>query len=190
MKKLTMISLLAGMLLGSCTAIKVVSDQDPAIDFSKYKTFEYYGWAEESDKILNRFDKERIEGAFADEFAKRGLSYVETGGDLIVTLYIVTEMKTATRAHTNHFGGYGGYGGFYDYGPGWGWGGGHSTTTYSQYDYEVGTLICSVFDKQAKQLIWESVGSGTIDDNPQTREKNIPRDVEKIMNQYPVDPLP
>jgi hypothetical protein len=24
----------------------------------KYKTFEYYGWAEDSDKILNRFDKE------------------------------------------------------------------------------------------------------------------------------------
>ncbi len=189
MKKVFILTILTGLLLGSCASIKVTSDKDTSVDFSQYKTFEYYGWEEESDQILNRFDKDRVESAFANEFSKRGLQLVEKGGDLVVTLYVVTEQKTGTTAHTTHMGGYGGfgYGGFYDYGPGWGWGGGHSTTTYSQYDYEVGTLICSVYDKAKKQLVWESTGVGTVDDNPQTRDKRIPKYVEQIMSRYPVE---
>lgn len=186
MKNLFITTIFTGLLLGSCASLKVTSDQDASVDFSTFKTFEYYGWEEESDKILTRFDKERIENAFGNEFSNRGLTHVEDNGDLIVTLYVVTEQKTSTTAHTNHFGGGYGFGGYYDYGPGWGWGGGHSTTTYSEYDYEVGTLICSVYNKQAKQLIWEGVGVGTVDENPQTREKRIPVYVAKIMDKYPI----
>ena len=187
MTKVFIIAILAVMLLGSCASIKVISDQDASVDFNKYKTFEYYGWEEESDKILNRFDKERIELAFGNEFNKRGLYHTEGDGELVVTLYIVTEQKIKTTATTSHFGG--GYADYYGYGPGWEWGGGHSTTTYNQYDYEVGTLICSVYDKQAKQLIWEGVGSGTMEENPQLREKRIPIDVAQIMDRYPVLPI-
>ena len=187
MRTLSIIGILAGMLLGGCASIKVTSDQDTSIDFNKYQTFEYYGWEEESDKVLNRFDKERIEEAFGNEFNNRGLQHTKNGGDLIVKLYIVTEQKTKTTAHTNHYGG--GYADYYDYGPGWDWGGGHSTTTYNQYDYEVGTLICSVYDKQAQQLIWEGVGSGTMEENPQIRERKIPLDVAQIMDMYPMKPL-
>ncbi len=188
MKRATIILLLAGILLGSCTSLQVTSDSDSKVDFTQFQTFEYYGWEEESDQILSRFDKERIENAFGNEFAKRGLNLVKDEGDLVVTLYIVTETKTQKTSHTTHMGGMGGYGGYYSYGPGWGWGGGHSTTTYSEYDYEVGTLICSVYDKAKKQLIWESAGVGTVDDDPKTREVQIPKAVAKIMSEYPVEP--
>ena len=175
----------------SCSGIKVTADYDKSVDFSRYKTFEYYGWAQESDKLLNDLDKKRIEDAFANEFYKRGLSYVESGGDMVVTLFIVIEQKTQQTAHTTHMGGgYGGYyGGYYGYGPGYGWGPSYSTTTVSTYDYAVGTLVCDVFDKSKEQLIWEGIGSKTIDENPQTRDKNIPRSVAKIMTHYPVKPV-
>lgn len=177
--------------LSSCDSVKVTSDYDKTADFTKYKTFEYYGWAQESDKILNQLDKDRIEKAFGEEFKKRGMSYVESGGDLIVTLFIVVEQKTQQTATTSGMGGgYGGYyGGYYGYGPGYGWGGGYSTTTISEYDYNVGTLVCDVFDKSEEKLIWEGIGSGTVDDNPQSRDKNIPKAVEKIMYKYPVKPI-
>ncbi len=191
--------LLAGVLfLGGCSSITVVSDYDKSVDFTKFKTFEYYGWADNSDKILTPFDKERIEKAFGDEFRKRDLTYVKEGGDLIVALYIVTEKKTETTANTSSmgYGGYGGYGGYYGYGPGWGWGGGYggmgmgnSTTTYSTYDYVVGTLVVDVFDKAGEKLIWDSVGTGTVDDDPQTRDDSTPKTVAKIMAQYPVEPI-
>jgi len=120
-----LIILISIIIMGGCTSLKVTSDYDKSIDFSKHKSFEYYGWAEESDQLLNRFDKERIEKAFGDEFRKRGMEYVESGGDLIVTLFIVTEQKSQTTATTTGVGGgYGGYGygGYYGYGPGYGWG--------------------------------------------------------------------
>jgi hypothetical protein len=139
MKKLLFV-LVAGAILSSCSSIKVVVDSDKSVDFTQYKDLEYYGWADNSDQILNRFDKERIEEAFGNEFKNRGLKLVENGeGDIVVSLYIVTEQKSQTTAHTTSMGG--GYGGYYNYGPGYGWGGGHSTTTYSEYDYVEGTLI-------------------------------------------------
>ena len=142
------------LILNSCSGIKVVSDVDPTIDWSEYKTFEYYGWAEESDKILSPFDKDRIESSFGEEFDKRGLKYVESDGDLIVVLFVVVEKKTGQTATTTHMGGMGGgyYGDFYDYGPGFGWGGGHSTTNIQEYDYEMGTLVVDVLMPKKKNL--------------------------------------
>lgn len=186
MKKLALV-LLAGLILTACNSLKVTTDYDKTVNFEDYKSLEYWGWAEDSDKILNRFDKERIEKAFGDEFRKRGIDIVEKGqGDMIVSLYIVTEQKTEKSATTTHMGG--GYGGYYGYGPGYGWGGGHSTTTYNEYDYTVGTLVISVYDAKKQELIWESVGVGTVDEDPKNREENVERAAAKIMKDYPVLP--
>ncbi|RLD47601.1 MAG: DUF4136 domain-containing protein [Bacteroidetes bacterium] len=178
------------LLMAGCSTIQVTSDYDRSVDFTKYKTYSYYGWAHNSDKILNQLDKERIEKAFADEFAKRGLTFEEEGGDLVVALYIVTEQKQETTATTTSFGGgpyYGGY--YYGYGPGWGWGGGMSTTSINTYDYTVGTLICDVFDAKEQKLIWEGTGQKTVDNDPSTRDETIPKAVAAIMNEYPVPPV-
>ena len=169
----------------SCDTLKVTSDMDPTTNFEDYKSLEYYGWAEDSDKLLNRFDKERIEKAFGEEFLKRGIDIVEKGqGDMIVTLYIVTQQKTQTTATTT--GGGMGYGGYYGYGPGWGWGGGMSTTTFNEYDYTVGTLLVSAYDAKKQKLIWQAAGSGTVEEDPRAREKSIPAAAAKMMAKYPV----
>ncbi len=89
--------------------------------------------------------------------------------------------------------GHGGYGGYYGYGPGWGWGSGMgmsmSTTTVQEYNYTVGTLVIDVYDKEDEKLIWESIGTGTVNDNPQKRNKNRPKTIAQIMAQYPVKPI-
>jgi Domain of unknown function (DUF4136) len=173
----------------SCSSIKVLSDKDDSVDFTKYKTYQYYGWAEESNKLLTRFDQERIEAAFGEELDKRGLSHVEENGDLIITLYIVTEKKTKTTANTTTMGGFYGYGGYYGFGPAYGWGPASSHTTYNEYDYTVGTLIIDVYDATDKKLVWESVAKGTIDENTKGREERIQKVVAQIMDEYPV-PVP
>ena len=178
------------LILNACSGLKVISDVDPTVEWSQYTTFEYYGWAKESDKVLTRFDRERIENAFGQEFDKRGLKYVENDGDMIVVLFIVVEQKKETVARSSSMGGY--YGGFYGYGPGYGWGpgwgGGMSTTQIDEYDYEVGTLVIDVFDAKEEKLIWEGIGTKTVDEDPQTRDKNIPKSVEKIMAKFPIQP--
>jgi hypothetical protein len=181
------------ILLSSCSSVKVVTDKDDTVDFTKFKTFEYYGWSDNSDKILNRFDKERIEHSFGEELAKRGLTGVEkgSGGDLIITLYIVAEQKTQTTATTTGMGGMGGYGygyGYMGHGPGYGWGGSISHTTYSDYDYTVGTLIIDIYDAKEKKLIWESIGTSTVNEKTKGREERIAKTVALIMQTYPVAP--
>ena len=184
--------LMIAVIMSACSSIKVTTDYDKTVDFTQLKTFEYYGWAAESDKIINQLEKDRIEAAFGDEFKKRGLEYVESGGDMIVVLFIMTENKTQYNATTTGMG-YGGYGGYYGYGPGWGWGPGMgmsmSSTTVSEYNYTVGTLVIDIYHAGDEKLIWESIGTKTVDDNPQTREKNLPKSIAAIMAPYPVKPI-
>ena len=192
MKRIFLI-LTAAFLLSSCQTIKVVSDYDSKIDFTKYKTLQYYGLAKNSDEILNRFDKERIENAFAREFKKRGVSVVKENADIIVTLYIVTKEKTQKNATTTYSGGYGpGYYGYayrYGYGPGWGWSDGTSYTTVTEEEYTVGTLLISVYDAKEKKLIWQSYGVKILSDKEDNREQRINLTVAKIMAKYPVKPI-
>lgn len=189
--RFTFIILITLVVFASCSSIKITSDKDGDVDFDQHKTLSYYGWQEESDKILTRFEKERIEQAFGQEFKERGFSLVERDGDIIVSLFIVVDQKKGATAYTNHYGGGGPYGyyGGYGYGAGWGWGMGASTTSYNEYEYYVGTLVCDVFDSKTKQLIWQGVVSGEIDDNPKTRERNTPRVVKELMKRYPKKPL-
>ena len=177
------------LVVAACSSVKITYDYDKTVDFTRFNTFEYYGWAAESDKILNQLEKERIEHAFRQELKKRGLEYVESGGDVIVALHVMTQEKTQYNATTTGMG----YGGYYGYGPGWGWGPGYrvgmTTTTVNEYNYTVGTLVIDIYDASNERLIWESIATGTVDDNPQTREKNVPRVVAKIMEPYPVQPM-
>lgn len=179
--KIQLFSLIGLIALASCSSVKFSSDKDPEADFSQYKTLSYYGWADESSKVLNDLEKKRIESSFAEEFKKRGLSIQETGGDIVVSLYIVVDQKTGVTAYNNYYGA-----GPYGYRGGWGWGMGYGTTSYSQYDYYVGTLICDVFDSKTKKLVWQGVVSGEIDENPRNREQNIPRVVKELMKRFPV----
>ena len=192
MKKIFALTFLVLFAVACGSSIKVTSDYDKAYDFAAVKTAEYFGWAENSDKILSPFDKERIEKAFAQEFKSRGIEFVEQGkGDIVVSLYIITEEKTQTTATTTNTGMRYGYSGYYGYGPGWGWGGGTSYTTYNTYDYTVGTLLVSVFDAKEQKLVWQSAGVGTVDENASssTREERIKKAVQYIMSKYPIKPV-
>lgn len=156
--------------------ISLYHQSDKEVDASQYHTFEYYGWDENSSKVLTDGDKMQLENAFAKEFANRDLNYVEENGDLIVSLYIVSAEVMETKATTVYnasgygyagygglgysgygYGGYG-YGNYYGYGPGYGWGTGISTSTiYTNESVNEGTLIMDIFDAKKKLLIYETV---------------------------------
>lgn len=185
--------ILLAVLTASCgSGVTVTSDYDKTVDFSKYNSYTYYGWSENSDKILTSFDKERIEESFAEEFTKRGWELNQNGGDAIVSLYIVVNEKTSYSSYTDHYnnGMYGGmYASRYGYGYGYGMGmGGSSTTTTTQNDYLVGTLIIDVFDAKTKKHIWQGIGKKTVDENKSNREESIKKGVAKIMKAFPVQP--
>ena len=173
--------LFASLLLAHLSFSQVTSDYDKNADFSKYKTYAFAGWQNDSDKILNEFDKKRILDALTSEFESRGMELVESNGDATITLFIVVEDKTSTTAYTNYVGGMG-------YRGGWGWGTGATTTTYSEDDYLEGTLVVDMYDEEGKHLVWQGVMQTEVQENPQKREKTIPKKIKKLMKQYPAVP--
>lgn len=204
---------LAGILLFSCSStLRVTSEVDPEVDFSSFKTLEYYGWTEESRTRILDYYRVNIEKSFGNEFLNRGIKTVKKGeGDIIVSLHIIIRKKIETVAETtttnigtvNYYGGsYGyagshgyigvyGYGGFYGYGPNYAWRSGYtpSITTYSDREYDDGTLIVSVYDAKKKELIWEAAGSKPLDigvTDINEKEESMRNTVAKIMKKYPV----
>jgi len=165
-----------------CSSLKVSYDYDKEADFTKYKSYSMLPWNPELSKIVNDLDKRRIQTALKLEMNARGLEYKESDGDVAVSFFIVIENKTSVTAYNNY---YGGYGGGYRYG-GWGWGMGYGTTSYQEHDYLVGTAIVDVFDDDTKSLVWQGIGSGTVNENPKDREERIERSIGKIMYNFPI----
>lgn len=174
-------ALLTMMMLSQVSVAQIKSDYDKEADFSKYKTYTFEGWQDNSDKILNDFDKKRILDSFKKELSAKGMEAVATDGDVMITLFIVVNQKTSTTAYTDFNGGMG-YGGRW----GWGYGGmGMATTTYTESDYNEGTLVIDMYDSGSKQLVWQGVMTSTVTENPKKREKTIPKKVKKLMKRYP-----
>lgn len=161
---------------------QVKSDYDKNADFTTYKTYTFSGWQKDSDKKLNDFDKKRITDALISEFDKRGMKFIAEGSaDANIALYVVIEKKTSTTAYTNYVGGMG-YRGRW----GWGMGSGYATTNYSESDYNEGTLVIDMYDKDSKDLVWQGVLTTAINDKAKKREKTIPKKIAKLMKEYPI----
>lgn len=185
MKNLTqlLVVILSVFTIMSCSSIKVTSDSEKTTDFSQYKTYSFLGWQNNSDQIMNDFDKKRMRDAFEAEFQKRELKFVESGGDMAISLFIVVNQEKTVTAYSNHYGG--GYGRYSRYGYGWG---GSSSTTYSENDYLKGTLVMDAFDEKSGDQIWQGVAKGTVQEKPEKREKSIPGTVSALMSKFPIKP--
>jgi hypothetical protein len=88
---------------------------------------------------------------------------VASGGDVCVVA--IKTSKTQRSLQT-----------FYDgFGGGWGWrrfgGGGFGTSTTTEQDYKVGTLVIDLYDAKTKQLIWR----GSAQDTGPTRPRRMKR---------------
>ncbi len=165
---------------------QIKSDYDKEYDFSQISTYSFDGWEKDSDKLLNDFDKKRIIDAMVHELSIRGLNYVENGGDVAITLFIVVQQKTSTTAYTTYNGGFG-YRGRW----GWGYGGvgmGTSDTTFDTDDYLEGTFVVDMYDATSKDLKWQGVITSVVKEKPEKREKTIPKKIKKLMKKFPVKP--
>ena len=167
------------LFLYSCSSITVTADYDREVNFTAYKTFSMLKWRPENNRLVTEFDKRNIQSAVISEMKQRGYRYMEIGGELAISVFILLEDKTSYNSYTDYYGGYG-----YYYGTPWGWGPGRTTVT--QYNYTQGTMIFNVFDAKEKKLIWQGTAYGEVDDKPQRDENNIPKVVDQVFFKYPI----
>jgi len=162
---------------------QVSANFNSSTDFSQYKTYTFKGWEKNSDSQLNQLDKERVEKAFKQELSSRGMSEDASNPDVGITLFITVENKTSTTAYTNYNGGFG-----YGRGFGYGMNMGSASTTVSENDYQEGTIVIDFYDEKSKDLLFQGTLQSVVKKSNK-REKNIPKEIAKLMKKYPVKPM-
>jgi uncharacterized protein YxeA len=171
------ISILLFCSIGKIFAQK--SQQDKDTDFTKIKTYSFAGWLKGSETQTTDFDKKRIYSAFRKEFDARGMSFVETDGDVTVTLFVVIQDQTSTTAYSEYIGGYG-------YVSTWGYGYG-GMTTFDTRDNMRGTLVIDMYDN-SKKKVWQGVVSANLKGEQEIseKEKTTNKKIKKLMKSYPI----
>lgn len=167
-KKQIMLSIAMIMLMTiPSVAQQVKTDYDRSANFSQYKT---YSWS--SVKTKDPLLVDRIKGAVNSALAAKGLTQVDSGGDLTINAMEITENQQTLNTFYN-----GGFGG-------WRWGGfGDATTTTETY--KVGTLVVDLFDTQSKDLVFRGSSTDTLSNNSGKNIKNLNKGVEKIFKHFP-----
>ena len=181
MKTLTSIFIVTSfLLLIGCSSVKVTTDHDPEIDFSKYNTYLWYAGEMPADDQLsaNPLVKKRVASSVEKDLESKGFTKGEDGqADLVVIIHAGTKEKMQV---TNY--GYGGYG-YGRYRGGWGGYGGGTDVHY----YDETTLIIDLVDLELKELVWRGTGTGTVKNysDQQEMQKATDEVVAKIMNDFP-----
>ena len=164
--------LTGALLLAGALYAAVQTDYDHKADFGRYHTYSWIGV-----KAGNSLWQQRIMNAVDSQMAAKGLTRVDSGGDLAVSAFGRTIERDTLQT-------------FYDGFPGWGWragwwGGGMGMATTEVVPERVGNLTVDLFDGQTKQLVWRGVASDTVSDKPEKNEKKVEKAAEDMFKKYP-----
>ncbi len=180
MRRLLMASLVA-VAAGACGGgIDTSADWDPATDFSQYSSYAWVAGAQSTG--FGDLADSRVKAAIEADLQAKGLKPAARGADADLGVGFQVTTRDRTSFQTVNSGWPGGYYGGYGYG---GWGGGTSTTYASTYTD--GSLIIGLFDLASKKMVWQGVGTKTLETNksPEDRTRSINESVTKIMAGFP-----
>jgi hypothetical protein len=162
------------VLLGATASFaqQVKTDYDRSANFSQYKT---YSW--EKVQTQDPLWVDRIKEAVNAALAAKGLTPVESGGDIAIVAMETTQNQRTLNTFYDGFGG------------GWRWrgAGGFGTATTTVDNYKVGTLVVDLFDAHTKTLIWRGSASDTLSDKSDKNIKNLDKGVQKMFDHFPPD---
>ncbi|MGI9222783.1 MAG: DUF4136 domain-containing protein [Woeseiaceae bacterium] len=176
------ISLLVVFASGCSSQSKLRSAYDDSIDFSQYKTYNYIdGAGPNSDNYQSLFSQYMVK-AIDKEMQARGYT-MSDAPDLLVNFNANLQDKTKVTTSPSMYGGsyYGYRRGYYDPWAGYGYG---TDTHVSQYTE--GTFNIDLIDPVRKQLVWEAIGVGRInDDTFENLEQKVAEGVPRYFALYP-----
>ena len=169
---------------GCASKPKLRSAYDDSVDFSQYKTYNFYSDAgPEAEGYQDLFSQYMIT-AIKLEMDSRGYT-LSNAPDLLVNFNANLQDKTKVTTSPSmgmSGGGYYGYrGGMYD--P---WGGyGYGTDTHVS-QYTEGTFNIDLVDPIRKQLVWEAVSVGKVnDDTFDNLQQKVMEGVPEFFALYP-----
>lgn len=172
--------LFAVMVLAACSTLSVTSDWDPAVDFSKFRTFYIL---ENEEPSVNQLVDQRIRGAIVADLMAKGWQQAESQdkADLAFGYQVTTEGRTTYQTVHTGWGSYGFRSNRMH------WSGSVGTSRTTQFNYTVGTLVIAAFGVENKELVWEASGSDTVNpsSSPEQSTQRINAAVQQILKGFP-----
>ena len=162
-----LVAAVAVLAMGGCgSSMKVATDYDRAANFAPLKT---YSWRP-GTPLPNPLMSERVIAAVDAQLKAKGLTRVESGGDVTVTYHASSEKNMDVQSFSS--------GGAYSC-----WGGCTTSTTVTPV--HVGTLIVDVVDTKSDKMLWRGSVNDTISSNPSENEKKVNEGVKKMFANFP-----
>jgi hypothetical protein len=159
----------------SCAPIRVNYDFEKGTDFTKYKTYQYYG---DMTTGLSELDTKRLLDAVDLKMKEKGFTISETP-DFLIDI----KSKEYTEPQRNNVGvGLGGGGGSM--------GGGISIGLPIGQANVNRQITIDFVDEKGKGLFWEAVSESSFNPkaSPEKRETQLHAVVEKVLAKYPPKP--
>lgn len=176
MKYFKSLVLVLVLVLSSCSAVKVTTDYDAQVDFSRFNTFAFYKPGIDKADISD-LDKKRVLRAIEAELLAKGFVKSENP-EMLVSFF--TKSRERVNVNQNNIN------------SGWGWGmgwnpwmmNGRNNINVSQFTE--GTLFVDFIDKEKKELVWQGIGTGALKiQNREKKEARIKEFVKEIISKFP-----
>lgn len=165
-------SFIVCFLLCSCGSVNVDYDYDSNLDFSSYKTFNFY---DEPESGLSELDHKRLVRILSEELQKKGLEISEDP-DFLIGI----QSEEYERENGSGIGvGVGGTGGNV--------GGGISVGIPMRNNKLERDIIFDFIDEKGIGVIWQALSTSSFnpDSNPEQREANLRAVVQKVLAKFP-----
>ncbi len=175
------IATVATILFSGCaTPPKIYINEDPAADFSGYRTYDFEDELGTDRSGYSSLLSQYLKNAVSREMETRGYS-LSDNPDLFVNFYLLSQDKIKTTQTPSSSGAYYGYrGGRYNT-----WGG-YSGTETRVTQYTEGTLNIDLVEAKRDQLVWEGTLVGKITEEVRNNlEPIIGQAVAEIFKSYP-----
>jgi Domain of unknown function (DUF4136) len=175
-------------LIGIGLAQTVYKSFDADANFSKYKTYRLA--ASEQSERLDPLTDQQVQRAIVSALAAKGLTRVDTEN---AGLYVVYEAAITREQRVDMITAGGAYGPGWVHGSGWRYGPGWQPNPTAgsvpgkAVIVPVGAVAIEMYDVATKQIVWEAVGSKSIDPKATSdkREKNLKKGIARIFKDYP-----
>jgi len=176
--RILLISLIGMLLMNCSTPLKVYTTHEKDVDFTSYKTFDFYEIKEEHLR-LKEVNRRRLAMAIEVELGYKGIKRSINNPDILVNLYSLMNRTENTADKTSSVG-------YYGAATPYGAGIGVSVSPQSKYSeyYAQGTVTIDLVDREQNRLILEGVAkvdAGSSED----ADRMINYTVKKVFKDIP-----
>ena len=168
----------AVLMLAACAKTPDI-DYDKSVDFNNYKTFAWMPQAtlaNADNYQISPLMEQRVREAVNTQLQAQGMSLVdESSADVLLNYHASVDTKIDSDTFNV------GYGARWNY-----WGLGYNTQT-TTHEYEVGTLILDVIDRESNQLVWRGAREGGLKKHQSSEQRTeaLNKAVATILSGFP-----